>query len=454
MKRNITPIRKDQNSPSKTSSSRRDFLKKSALGLASIAIVPRFVLGGPGYVAPSDKITMGFIGTGKQSPGLSRDFLRLSEVQMIAASDVDTVKLGKFQESVNSFYAEEADRDDYDGCDIYTDYNQLLERSDIDAVIICLPDHWHAISSIAAMKAGKDVYCEKPLAHTIGEGRAMINAANAYERVVQTGSMQRSWRNFRHACELVRNGYLGEISHVKVNVGGPPVACDLEEQPTPNSLNWDRWIGPAPYRGYHDILSPLYPIEIWPLWRRYKEFGGGGVTDWGAHMFDIAQWALDMDHTGPVEITPPKDKNADRGVVFKYANEIEMTHEDFGRGNAVRFIGSEGTLDISREFLEPSEPALENHEIGDNEIKLYHSDNHYQDFIDAIKSREKPVCDIEIGHRTSTVCCLGNIAYELGRPLKWNPEKETFIDDPEANKLRGKEYRAPYILEKSEFSNR
>ncbi|MEX0721479.1 MAG: Gfo/Idh/MocA family oxidoreductase [Balneolaceae bacterium] len=430
----------------KNPSSRRNFLKKSALGLASFAIVPRFVLGGPGYVAPSDKITLGFIGTGKLSPWLSRDFLKLNDTQMVAACDVDSVKVGKFQESVNTYYAEETNKNEYEGCDGYSDYNELLERSDIDAVIICLPDHWHAVSSIAAMKAGKDVYCEKPLAHTIAEGRAMVNAARAYERVVQTGSMQRSWRNFRHACELVRNGYLGEISQVKVNVGGPAIACNLADQPIPDSLNWDRWIGPASYRGYHDTLSPPYPIEIWPLWRRYKEFGGGGVADWGAHMFDIAQWALGMDHTGPVEITPPKEKTADRGVIFKYANGIEMTHEDFGRGNAVRFIGSEGTLDISREFLEPSNPELVNHKIDDNEINLYQSDNHYQDFIDAIKTREKPGSDVEIGHRTSTICCLGNLAYELGRTLRWNPDEESFIDDPEANKLRGKEFRAPYVL--------
>lgn len=426
--------------------SRKEFLKQSFLGLASISIVPSYVLGGACGTAPSDKITMGFIGTGKQSFGLGRSFLNLEDIKMIAACDVDSVKVGKFREMVNTHYAEITENPSYDSCDLYSEYNDLIARDDIDAVIICLPDHWHAIPAIQAMKLGKDIYCEKPLSHTIEEGRAMVNATRDNKRVFQTGNMQRSWGNFRKACELVRNGYIGDIKTVQVNVGGPPVPCDLPDQDIPDTIDWDKWIGPAPYKGYHDTLSPPYPIEIWPLWRRYSEFGGGGVTDWGAHMFDIVQWALGKDDSGPVTFIPPASKRADRGLKFVYENGIEVTHEDFGRGFAVRFNGTDGTIDISRDFFEASDPTLVEKELTASDTKLYHSDNHYQDFINCIKSRKNPVSDVEIGHRTASVCNIANITYQLGRTLNWDPVNEEFLNDAEANKLRGKEYREPYVL--------
>ncbi len=418
-------------------------MRQSSLTAAAFTIVPRFVLGGQGYVPPSDKITLGFLGTGKLSPWLGEAFLELEETQMLAACDVDTTKLMKFKEMVDKYYKKDKS---FGGCDTYTDFRDMFNREDIDAYIIALPDHWHAIPAIAAMNRGKHIYCEKPLAHTIEEGRAMVDAARGNNVVLQTGSMQRSWEDFRKACELVRNGYIGEISEVKVNVGDPAKPCDLPNQEIPDSIQWDRWIGPAEYRGYHADLSPPYPIEIWPKWRDYKEFGGGILSDWGAHMFDIAQWGLDMDASGPVEFTPPEDPNAVRGLSFTYENGIKMVHEDFGRGWAVRFIGSEGSIDISRDFFDPSNSKLKNQEISDNEIKLYRSDNHYQDWIDCIKSGKRPVADVEIGHRSASVCNIANIAYELGRPLKWDPVSETFIGDQEANKMRGKTYRKPYLL--------
>ena len=425
--------------------SRREFLKTSIKGLATISIVPSFVLGGA-CTPPSDKIVMAFIGTGKQSYGLSSAFMRLEAVKMVAGCDVDSVKVQKFKEHVNAHYAGVTENPDYDACDTYHEYEELLERKDIDAVVVCTPDHWHSLPSIDAMKAGKDVYCEKPLSHTIMEGRAMVDATRNYKRVFQTGNMQRSWRDFRHACELVRNGYLGEISSVQVNVGGPAVAYDLPEETLPASLDWNKWIGPAQYTHYNHVLAPAWPNDMWPLWRSYREFGGGGIADWGAHMFDIVQWALGKDDSGPVEFIPPSTPGADRGLVFKYDNGIEVAHEDFGRGYAVRFTGSEGTLDVSRDFLETSNPVLAEQEIADSETKLYYSDNHYQDFVDAIKNRTKPVSNVEIGHRTATVCNVANIAYELGRPLQWDPVSESFANDDEANSKRGKMMREPYTL--------
>ena len=360
--------------------SRKDFLKKSALGFASFSIVPRFVLGGTGYTAPSDKITIGFIGTGKQSTILANPFFSLPEAQFVACCDVDSIKRTKFKEWVERKYADAGEQTDYTGCTAYKDYKELIAHDDLDAVIVCTPDHWHAIPAIAALNAGKDLYCEKPLSLTVEEGRAMVEATRRNDRVAQTGSMQRSWDIFAKASELVRNGYLGEIKEVKVNVGGPPRAYDLPKQAVPESLNWDEWIGPSPFVVYNNEVAPPYPWDNYPRWRSFKEFGGGGVTDWGAHMFDIVQWALGMDDSGPVEFIPPSEENAQRGLKFIYENGIEVTHEDFGRGNAVRFIGSEGSLDISREFLEPSNMSLVDHKLGADETKLFLSDNHYQDW--------------------------------------------------------------------------
>ena len=425
---------------------RKEFLKKSALGLASFSIVPRFVLGGNGYIAPSDKITIGFIGNGKQGTILGDPFIGLSDAQIVACSDVDSLKQTKFMEWANRKYAEASNHTSYNGCRAYHHYEDILERDDIDAIIVCTPDHWHAIPAIKALNAGKDVYCEKPLSLTVEEGRAMVDAARRNNRVTQTGSMQRSWGNFRKACELVRNGYIGDVTEIKVNVGGPPVPYDLPKQPLRASLDWNRWIGPALFAEYNDTLAPPYPWDNYPMWRRYKEFGGGGVTDWGAHMFDIVQWALGMDNSGPVDFIPPTQKGAQRGLVFKYANGVTVTHEDFGRGNAVRFIGTNGSLDISRGFFEPSDMSLVDHELSDSETKLYRSDNHYKDWIDAIKSRGNTVSDFEVGHRTASICNIANIAYEIRRPLKWNPDTERFINDDYANSMLSREYRDDYKL--------
>lgn len=430
----------------KIQSNRRTFIRNTAVAAAGLTILPREVLGGQGYVAPSDKVQLGFIGTGKLTQNLSIRFAELPEVQITAGCDVDSKKLERFRNSINAFYAEKAGKERYDKTRTYEKYEDLIADRHVDAVVVVTPDHWHAIPSIAAMEAGKDVYCEKPLAHTVEEGRAMVEAARKYERIVQTGSMQRSWPDFRKAVELVRNGYVGEIRKVVVNVGDPAVDCLLPAEDTPEYLNWDRWVGPAQYRPYNQILSPPIEQNHWPRWRDYREYGGGGVSDWGAHMFDIAQWALDMDRSGPVKYISPELPEATRGLIMQYANGVIMTHEDFGRGWAVRFHGTQGILDVSREFLDskPEWIALSQIEAGDG--RVYHSENHYQNWIDCIKNRTLPVADVETGHRTATVCNIANLAYRLRRPLEWDPEKEEFIKDEEANGFRGKKYREPYSL--------
>lgn len=426
--------------------SRRNFIKNSAITAGVFSIVPRHVLG-RGFIAPSDKITMGLIGCGRQRSVARSLVSRTQEGELLACSDLFVAKMEEFNQEVIKTYAEARNNSNFKGLAMYKDYQELIARDDIDAVIVATPDHWHAKPTIEALNRGKDVYCEKPLSHTVVEGRAMVNATRKNNRVLQTGSMQRSSRNkFKHACELVRNGYLGEIKKVEVSVGDPEIPYDLKGEPIPAGFNWEKWCGPSAVGPYSHFLAPPQNtgLKFWPKWRDYAEYGGGQICDWGAHMFDIAQWALGMDHTGPVEYIPPKDPKAVRLLKMVYANGIEMVHKDFGRGNAVRFIGTEGTLDVSRSFVETDPANIVTAKIKDSETRLYDTnDNHYQDFLTCVKSRKQPICDVEIGHRTASICNLANIAYHVNRPLRWDPVKEKF-NNRKANKLLKKKYRKGY----------
>ena len=421
---------------------RRNFLKTTAKATVAFTIIPRFVLGGKGYVPPSDKIVLGFIGTGKQGRGLIRNFG--SRAQVVAAADVDSQKLALFKEITDKIYADAIPKQNYAGLATYADFSKILQRKDIDAVVIATPDHWHAVATIMAANAKKHVYCEKPLAHTVEEGRAMVNAIKKNKVVLQTGSMQRSNKNFRLAVELVRNGYVGDIKEVLVQVGKPAIPCDLPEEPVPSALNWDKWLGPASKRAFNSDVAPPVEKDIFPNWRSYKEFGGGYLSDWGAHMFDIAQWALNKDLSGPVQLFPPDGKDY-KSLTMVYDNGIQMKHEDFGRGYAVRFIGTKGSLDISRTFLDSKPGEIATSPIQASDSHVYASDDHYNDWLDAIKSGKPPICDVETGHRTSSVCCIANITYWLNRPLKWDPVNEKF-DDAEANKYLKASIRKPWKL--------
>lgn len=425
-----------------TSKSRRNFIKKTAIGAIGFSIIPREVLG-KGFIAPSDRINLGVIGLGKQIKGLSSNFIKGGGSQIIACSDVWSTKRIWFKEMVEKAYAKQKNQDQYNGIDMFPDYKELLSRADIDAVIIATPDHWHGIQAVDAMNAGKDVYCEKPLTHTITEGIELVETAEKTAKILQTGSMQRSWENFRKACELVRNGYLGEISKVLVNVGDPAVPYDLQAETIPAEINWEHWCGPAPLLNYNHRLAPSKNnVDFWPDWRLYREVGGGILADWGAHMFDIAQWGLGMDHSGPVTFNPPKDRNAKRGMQMFYANGVEMVHEDFGRGWGVRFIGSKGTIDISRDYFESNPKELMKIRDEDISMPLYRvKKDHYEDWLDSIKSREQPICNADIGHRSATVCNIANIGYQLGRSLTWDPIEQHFVNDEEANGMKASKNR-------------
>ena len=432
--------------------SRRIFLKQSAQA-AGVLSLPFMVLpsalGKAGRSAPSERIGMGFIGTGKQSKHLMRAFLGFRETQVLAGCDVDKLKLARGKKITEDYYAEKMAKGDYRGYDCYGDFRELIGRKDIDAVVIATPDHWHAIPTVAAARSGKDIYCEKPMSWSINEGKAMVKVVQRFGRVFQNGSMQRSNQKFRFACELVRNGYIGDIKHVVVNVGGPPVECNLPAEPVPDYLDWNTWVGPAPFRPYNHILSPHISQDHFPLWRDYREFGGGLMTDWGAHHFDIAQWGLGMDRNGPVEIIPPDGKKY-KVLTYRYANGITMVRDEKYEGHDVKgilFIGSKGRVEVARGHLRTWPESLLKQKIGANEIHLYESNNHYKDFLDCIKTRKQPICDVEIGYSSAAVCLLGNIAYRIMRPLKWDQKRQRLAQsDPEAEQLLGRTMRAPWHL--------
>lgn len=424
---------------------RRGFIK-TAMGTAAAAagfpfVVPSSVFGQGGQRPPSERITLGFIGCGKQSQHLTRSFLNSPGTHVVAACDVDKLKLARNQKMVEDHYAGKSGSS-YKGCDTYGDFRDLLARDDIDAVVIATPDHWHAITVIESAKAGKDIYCEKPLSQTIGEARAMVNAVRKYDRVFQVGSMQRSDWHFRVGCELVRNGYIGELKHVTVGIGGPPEDRPLPAQPVPDYLDWNMWLGPVLWRPYNEELSPHISQDIFPHWRNHSEFGGGGMTDWGAHHFDIAQWGIGMDESGPVEIIPPDGQDY-KVLTYKYANGVTMVRDS---ANGVLFTGTKGKVETNRGYLKTWPDELKDVKLGPNEIHLYESNNHYVDWLDAIRKRTRPICDIETGCRSVTVCHLGNIAYKLQRPLKWDPDHEVFGGDDEANRLLWRGYRSPWHI--------
>ncbi len=422
--------------------SRRDFVGKASLALGSFLIVPRHVLGGKKadgsrYLAPSDIISLGFIGTGKQGRGLTSSFLNTNEVRISAISEVYQAKAQLTLDRIKTHYEKNTQLGAYSEIPVYQDFRELLSRKDIDAVVIATPDHWHAAMAVRAAQAGKDIYCEKPLSLTVREGRAMVDAARKYKRIFQTGSMQRSWPEFRQTADLIRNGYIGEVKSIKVNVGAAPKPYDLVEEKVPEGLDWAKWLGPNESVVFNSELAPPTSKDVFPNWRLYREFGGGMVTDWGAHMFDIVQWSLGMDDSGPVEVLAPDGKEV-KFLTYKYESGITMTHEKWDWNNAIHFVGTEGEIKVQRKKIETTPVSLKDKIIGEAEKHVYKSENHYKDFLDAMRNRNKPICDVEIGHRTASVCNIGNIAYRLNRSLKWNPKKETFINDKEANALLGR----------------
>lgn len=420
------------------STTRRNFLASAALG-TGLTFIPSWLRAGINGSSPNADLQLGIIGCGRQAMGLGRHLVRIDGVRIVAACDVYPAKLEAFVDQRTAQYAEEG-KAASDSIASYDDYRRLIEHPGLDGVVIITPDHQHAPMCVAALERGLHVYCEKPLAHTIEEGRAMVEATEKSGKVLQTGSMQRSMFNFRHAVDLIQAGKLGELKEAIVSVGPPPRSFDLEEEKLPEGLDWERWIGPSVYRPYNHILNPPPGMQLWGQWRRFAEFGGGMVTDWGAHMFDIVQWALDRDDSGPTKFFPPGGDDPAEGMTLFYEDGFKVTHRQFGRGNAVRFVGSEGTLDVSRGFIDSSIPNLVQ-PAPEADRSTHHNVAHFQDWFDAIRSGSEVLCSAETGHRTSSICTLTNIAYRLQQPVFWNPKKERVTNNRKANRLLGPDYR-------------
>lgn len=422
---------------------RRTFLQSTAAAMPGVMGANSFA--SVGRVAPSDRVNVAMIGCGKMANSYHiPQLLQQPDVQLVAVCEVDTTRRDWAAERVNQKYSDT--KQDFKGCSTYVDFRDVIAREDIDAVCIATPDHWHAIPLIEACKAGKDVYCEKPLTLTIAESKACIDAARKYKRIVQTGSQQRSgvFGPFRRAIELIHSGRLGKIHRVTVGVGDPSIDCDLPEESMEPGLDWDMWLGCAPERVYNSILSPRGVHKHFPAWRSYREYSGGGHTDMGAHHYDIAQWALKMDQSGPVEIIPPEDPKAKRGVRFLFENGIEMVH---GGPSGCVFHGENGTLHIDRGRLTSDPEEIVKTPLGEDEVHLPKSPGHHRNWLDCIQSREMPIAEVEKGARTAAIIHLGNLAYQNQKTLKWDPEAWQF-DDPVDRPLLDRERRDPWQLPK------
>ena len=435
---------------------RRDFIRFSALGAAAAALP----LGAYGAEPAKSKKTsknarvqMGFIGLGQQGMYLLSSFINMDDVRVLAGCDVYDVKRDRFVRRVKEKYGAKAK------VDVYEDYQDLLSRPDIDAVVIAVPDHQHAIIAIAACKAGKDVYLEKPATLTIYEGQQLQKAVRKHCRILQVGSKQRSSMEFITAANMAREGMLGKIQKVKVYVGrndvntvtGAPMPCKLPHMEVPAGLNWDKWLGPLPESVYYHsdldpVITPEQDEQLWGAWRWYKPSGGGLMTDWGAHMFDIAQWMLGKDGSGPVEVIPPGYSYYDH-LTYKYDNGVIVSEEPYNERHSqgVMIYGEDGWIKVSRGSYEASDPKFNMKEsLGEEDIPYEARGGHHRNFINSVLSRIDPNVPIEVGHSSCTVCNLGNIAMELNRPVQWNPIVQKFMHDEEASKRMHYQYRPGY----------
>ena len=424
--------------------SRREFLRTSRNSLVVLgagAALPNLFLNrthAQTGVNPSEFIRIGFIGVGKQGMGNLSALMK----NAVAVCDVDQNHLAAAKKRVESAVPGRT-------CAAYRDYRKLLAAPDIDAVVIATPDHWHTLPAIHACEAGKDVYCEKPLTLSIGEGIALVKAVREHQRILQTGSQQRSETKFRHGCELVRDGYIGKINEVRVGLPGvnwttePPVP----DGAPPAALDFDFWLGPAPQRAYNEHRVHYYFRFFW-------DYSGGQMTNWGAHHLDIAQWGLGMDASGPVAAegtaTYDPQKRFETPAAFKvtytYANGVKLICESPAKVTGTTFIGSKGQIRVNRGVLESEPEDLAFETLKQTDPRLYVSTEHHKNWLDCIKTRQLPICDVEIGHRSATVCHLGNIAIRTGKKIKWDPVKQQIVGDAALASWVNRPYRAPWTL--------
>lgn len=438
---------------------RRDMLKAAAATVAAPWLVPSSVFGA---TAPSNRINIAFIGAGNQSRVDLPAMLRLDDVQVVAVCDVNRGSYGyarpehflgrePVRQKVDEFYAKKTGAGEYKGCDAYIDFRDVLARKNVDAVMLVVPDHWHALMTVEAAAAGKDIYCQKPMTLTVDEGHAMIDAVRKHERIFQTGSQYRSSATVRRVCELVRNGRIGDIKRVISVICGAPSGPGpgWRPMPVPEGFDYERWLGPAP-------LAPYHAERCLYRFRYNLDYSGGQVTNTGAHSNDIVQWALAADATGPIEfedlgtVWPPPGHLYNTAIKSnfraRYANGIELICRTEDPGFGVRFEGSDGWVEYFSGKTSSEPASLIDSVIGPDEIHLPVSGNHYRNFIDAVKSRQDPIEPVEVGHRTASLCHLGSIAMRLGRKIPWDPQTQQCPGDEEAGAMLKRPYRQPWKL--------
>jgi len=452
-----------------TKLTRREFLNSStkaalvsSLGIAGFpTIVPSSVFG---KNSPSNRINIAAIGTGRISRGHDMPGVwKYDHANIMAVCDVDSKRAADAKILVNEYYTTKTGKP-YDGVKVYLDYRDLLNNKDIDAVLVSTPDHWHARIVIDAVKKGKDVYLQKPASLTIKEGRMLSDAVRRSNRIVQIGSQQRSSPQFRYAAELVRNGRIGQLKNVYIGLPGDPSGQEEPEMPVPANLNYNMWLGSTPLVYYTE--RRVHPQSDYdrPGWLRCEQFGAGMITGWGSHHIDSAHWAMDTEYTGPLEISGwaefPQSGLWNVHGKFEtealYANGVKMVvNNEFPNG--IKYEGTEGWIFVTRgnytatssdpvsneekKPLEASDPKILTSVIGPNEIRLYESTDHHGNWLDCVKSRKAPIAPIEVGHRSCSACLLHHIAMKLKRKIYWDPEKEMFKNDDEANAMLSRPQR-------------
>ncbi len=427
---------------------RRQFLKSTlSAAIAAPYFIPASALGRDGFTAPSDRITIGCIGVGGMGSANMNSFLGIPEAQILAVCDVDTAHRNRARDTVNERYGNK-------DCATYNDFREVLARNDLDAISLAVPDHWHAIIAVAAARAGKDIYGEKPLAYTISEGRAIVDAVQRHGVVWQTGSWQRSQQHFRFGCELVRNGRIGKVHTVRV---GLPHGNNIDNRgtqpaPVPEGFDYDMWLGPAPWRPYN-------PSRCHWNFRWISDYSGGQLTDWAGHHCDIANWGMNTEYSAPVEIEGRAVYPAAKDGLFdtpesyyfecKFAEGFTMIVADRRqqpKGMGVQFIGENGWVYVDRSGIDAEPKSLLTSIIGPNEVQLYKSNDHHQNFLDCVRSRALTITPVEVAHHSIMIGHLGVIAMKLGRKVKWDGARERFVNDAEADRMLSRPMRSPWHL--------
>jgi predicted dehydrogenase len=459
----------------KAKQSRRAFVTTAAKGLGAAAVASGFPAVVPSSVfgagAPSNQINIGAIGTGRISRGHDLPGLwKHPSARIMAVCDLDSRRVQDAIRLVNGQYTKTTGKP-YDGVTGYAHYRELLANKDVDAVVISTPDHWHALIAIDAVRAGKDVYLQKPASLTIAEGRALSNAVHRSGRIFQIGSQQRSWTQFRYAIELVRNGRIGQLKTVYVGLPGDPAGKEEPEMPVPKTFDYDTWLGSTPVVYYTE--NRVHPQQGYgrPGWLRCEQFGAGMITGWGAHHIDTAHWGMDAEYTGPVEIWgkaefPRKglwDVHGPFRTEALYANGVHMiVSGDFPNG--IKFEGTDGWIFVSRgneavttsdpvaalkdaQALAASDPKIITSAIGKDEFHVPPSTDHHGNWLEAIKTRQQPIAPVEVAHRACSACLLHHMAMKLNRRLYWDPDKERFKNDEQANSMLSRPQRAPFGLD-------